>query len=442
MIPDSALLRQYVEKDDETAFAELVRRHIDLVYSVALRQANGDAHLAEDATQAVFVDLARKARSLCGRDTLAGWLHTSARFAAGNAIRGEARRRVREHEAVTMQEITSAPDLNWDHLRPLLDESVGQLKEADRDAIVLRFFEGKSHEEIGQILGLSENSANKRVERALDKLRELFARRGVTASSALLATAMAENSVQAAPVGLAAQVTGPSLAAAEITTGGLFLKILFMSTKTKLLTAAVILVIAVIVTLNWPQTIQPPSLPSLTATGSSVAPRQSELVVAAQVAPPVLPAVKPSASSASADAALPAAPIPAAAGDQAPFVAGPQADLNAAVAAGIYYAKSQDLVGYAKTLVPPDVLAEPLKIMPLEEFAVKAAESPETAQGAANMLEILTSIQNKTPSLNDDGTRASYSIDPPVDGHKVITFNKIGGFWYLGGDIWLSRSLP
>jgi len=427
MISDQGLLRQYAEHGDEAAFAEVVKRRTDMVYSVALRVTRNGA-LAEDVTQGVFTQLARQAGRLSHYDTLIGWLHTASRNTAIDAIRAEERRRVREYEATAMQNDSTAPETNWESISSLLDEAVGELHEEDRKAVLLRFFENLSHREVGVVLGLSENSANKRVERALERLREYFSRRGVRVSSVLLAAAMAENSVQAAPVGLAARVIGSSLAAAaEITTGGLFLKFLFMSTKTKLLTAAVILAIAVIVTLNWPPH---------TATGLSVAPRQSELAVAAQVAQPALPAVKSSASSVSADAALPAASTPTVAGNQGPFVAGPHTDLNSAIAAAIYYAKSQDVVGYAKTLFPADhipqgILALTGESMTLDKFAAKAAENPQTAQFSAEMLQIFISIQSKTPSLNDDGTSASFPIDPPVEGHKALIFNKISGFWYL-----------
>jgi len=433
MIPDSALLGQYAESHDEAAFAELVRRHIDLVYSVALRQANGDTHLAQDATQAVFVDLARKARSLAGRETLAGWLHTSARFAAGNAVRGEVRRRVREHEAVTMHEITSAPDVNWEHLRPLLDESVGQLKEADRDAIVLRFFEGKSHEEIGALLGLSENSANKRVERALDKLREHFGRWGIIASSALLATAMIENSVQAAPAELAANVTKAALAGTGIATGGLLLKILFMSTQTKLIIAAVIVIIAAVITINWPKSGETPHLPSLAALGSPAASATAASNSPAQVVQPVVAPAIPSNSSALPAASMSTTPLPAVvATDATQFVAGPQTDLKAAITTGLHFLETQDTASFLKTLMPPNAVAGEAKGA-VDDYAAQISQDPRGAQRLASMLEALNALADLVPQESPVSDRATYHLDPPVGGHKVVIFNKVDGFWYLDG---------
>ena len=435
MVPDNALLRQYAEHHDDAAFAELVRRHIDLVYSVALRQTNGDTHLAEDATQAVFTDLARKARSLSGRETLAGWLHTSARFAAGNAVRGESRRRAREHEAVTMHELTSSPDMNWDHVRPLLDESVGQLKESDRDAIVLRFFEGKSHEEIGAILGLSENSANKRVERALDKLREHFVRRGVKTSSTLLATAIAENSVQAAPEGMAARITGPSMIAASASTTGVSILLsLLMSTKFKIALLAIIS-LALVGTLAF----NSPGLASLAVPASSaamLAAPANHLVGnlsntsspnPARVAMPVIPAVNPSTAAGTAD------PGPSRA---SPYVATPQTDLKSAISIGIHFLEANDLASTLKTLDPPGMLEMKRKSGlgdSEEEMALNMrALDPMTDEYVRQQLDLFRAIQDLTPEISPDGKRATYHLDQPIGGSKDAGFIKVNGFWYYG----------
>jgi RNA polymerase sigma factor (sigma-70 family) len=217
MLPDSDLLRQFADHGNEAAFAELVRRHAYFVYSVAVRVTCSGA-LAQDVTQAVFTAMARLAGKLRHYETLLGWLHTTTRHLAINTVRGEVRRRAREQEATAMQQNSTTPETNWAEIGPLLDEAVGQLKETDRDAVLLRFFKHFSHQEVGAALGLGEDAARKRVDRALEKLREHFARRGVTASSALLATAIAENSVQAAPVGLAQNVSSASLAAAGAAT--------------------------------------------------------------------------------------------------------------------------------------------------------------------------------------------------------------------------------
>jgi RNA polymerase sigma factor (sigma-70 family) len=212
---DGELLRQYVQTRDEAAFAEVVRRYVNLVYATALRVAYGDAALAEDVTQATFTELARKAGELTDRATLAGWLHTTARFTALRKVRDERRRRAREQEAHAMNDATdSAPmEISWEQLRPVLDEALGELDEADRDAVLLRYFQDKSHREVGAVLGLNENSARMRVERAVDKLRGQFSRRGVTTTGALLATMLgARGASVTAPVELARGVAGKSLA--------------------------------------------------------------------------------------------------------------------------------------------------------------------------------------------------------------------------------------
>jgi RNA polymerase sigma factor (sigma-70 family) len=233
MIEDAELLRRYVEDRSEADFAELVRRHINLVHSVALRQAYGDAHLAEDVTQLVFTDLARKAGSLAGHRVLAGWLFTSTRFAAAKLVRGEQRRHARELKAQLMHE----PDhdrtdpVDWQRVRPILDEAIGELGERDREVILLRFFEGRDFASVGARLNLSDNTARMRAERALDKLRALLERRGLTSTTAALATVLAQQAVAAAPVGLAATVTSVALsgaAAAGLTATGGTAAALFM----------------------------------------------------------------------------------------------------------------------------------------------------------------------------------------------------------------------
>lgn len=214
MKDDAQLLRDFAETRSEAAFAEIVRRQVALVHSAALRQVNGDAHLAQDVTQLVFTDLALKAGEVARHRVLAGWLFTSTRFAAAKLVRGERRRQAREAEAHTMNEITrdETVKLDWERVRPVLDETLAELGDADREAILLRFFEGRDFAEVGARLRLSDNAARMRVERALDKLHGLLAKRGVTSTTAALAVALGANAVIAAPAGLAASVTGAALA--------------------------------------------------------------------------------------------------------------------------------------------------------------------------------------------------------------------------------------
>jgi len=219
MPEDAELLQRYVADRSEAAFAELVRRHINLVYSVALRRVNGQAHLAEDVTQSVFTDLARKAPALVGHTVVPAWLFTSARYAAAQVMRTERRRQLREQEAHTMHELLSdeSSPADWDRLRPVLDDALDQLDACDREAILLRFYEGRPFAEVGRALRLSDDAARMRVDRALDQLRGLLARRGVTSTPAAIALLLANQGGVAAPAGLAASVTGAALAGASAT---------------------------------------------------------------------------------------------------------------------------------------------------------------------------------------------------------------------------------
>jgi RNA polymerase sigma factor (sigma-70 family) len=222
LVEDAELLRRYAAEKSEPAFAELVRRHLDLVYSVALRQVGGDAHLAEDVAQEVFTALARKAATLAGRPVLGGWLYRTAQFSAIDIVRAENRRRARETEAHTMHELTANPGgaADWEKLRPTLDQAIGELKDDDRDAVVMRFFEGKSFADMGTRLRLSENAARMRVERALDKLHSALSRRGVTSTAAALGMALTNQAGVAAPVGLAASVVTGAMGQAAMAGGG------------------------------------------------------------------------------------------------------------------------------------------------------------------------------------------------------------------------------
>ena len=232
---DYELLRSYAETGSESDFTELVQRYVDLVYSAALRQVGGDAALAQDVTQSVFIDLARKAASISARTVLTGWLYTSTRYAAAKAVRAEQRRHAREQEAYAMQQLTStpAPAEAWDQLRPMLDEAMHELSERDRNAILLRYFEGRQLAEVGAKLGLSEDAARMRVGRALEKLRGRLAGRGVTSTAAALAALLASQTITAAPAGLAVNIAGTAVASASAGAGST-LTILKLITMTKL----------------------------------------------------------------------------------------------------------------------------------------------------------------------------------------------------------------
>jgi uncharacterized protein (TIGR03435 family) len=207
---DHDLLAQYAQgprENSEAAFAALAERHVNLVYSTALRSV-GNAHAAQEIAQAVFIILANKAGKLSRRVVLSGWLYQTTRLTAANFLRGEFRRQKREQEAFmqsTLQE--PADDPAWRQIAPLLDDALAKLGECDRNAIVLRFFENKNLREVGLALGASEDAAKMRVNRALEKLRKIFGQRGAVLSAVAIAGAVSANSVHAAPIGLSKTVS-------------------------------------------------------------------------------------------------------------------------------------------------------------------------------------------------------------------------------------------
>ena len=222
MIDDTELLRRYVRERSERAFSELVQRQTGLVYSAALRQVGGDTLLAQDVAQGVFIDLARKAEGLTERTELASWLHTSTRFAALNALREKHRRQLREQEAHLMQEIdrASARDADWESVRPVLDSALCDLNEPDRAALLMRYFEGRAFAEMGAQLGVGESSARMRAERALEKLRDVLAQKGITSTAAALGLVLTSHAVAAPPAGLAGALATGALAKSAVVGGG------------------------------------------------------------------------------------------------------------------------------------------------------------------------------------------------------------------------------
>ena len=210
-LTDQQLLTRYAGDRTETAFAELLRRHVDFVYSAAVRMVR-DTHLAEDVTQGVFVALAQNARQLTDRPVLAGWLHRTTQNLAANAVRADVRRRVREQEAAAMNEIFATDTAaTWEHIGPQLDAALGELTEPDRDALLLRYFERKSAAEMAQLLGISDEAAQKRVNRAVERLRDSFAKHGVTVGASGLVAVISAHAVQAAPAGLLATISAAAV---------------------------------------------------------------------------------------------------------------------------------------------------------------------------------------------------------------------------------------
>jgi uncharacterized protein (TIGR03435 family) len=217
-VSDMDLLGNYRRNGSEAPFAELVQRHIALVHSAALRHVSIPAQ-AEEITQAVFIILARKASGLRPDTILEGWLYETTRLTSLSFMRGERRRQFREQEAYmqsTLQQSTD--DLLWNQLAPLLDEAMSRLGRKDREAVILRFFKEKSVREVAATLQVNEAAAQRRILRALEKLRKFFTKRGVNSTTTILAGAISANSVQAAPVALAKSVTAVAVVKGSIAT--------------------------------------------------------------------------------------------------------------------------------------------------------------------------------------------------------------------------------
>ncbi|HEY5914001.1 MAG TPA: sigma-70 family RNA polymerase sigma factor [Verrucomicrobiae bacterium] len=212
MSESQELLAEYAKNGSEAAFRKLVSSYVDLVYSTAFRIVGRDQALAEDVTQTVFVDLARKARTLSPKVMLGGWLHRNTCFAAAKAVRGEQRRRERERQAVEMNALMNDSEENYADVAPILDEAINQMEPEDRLAVLLRFYERQDFRSIGCAVGTSEDGARMRVNRALEKLHALLRQKGVTASVAAVGSVLTVEAVTAAPAGLSSKVATAAFA--------------------------------------------------------------------------------------------------------------------------------------------------------------------------------------------------------------------------------------
>lgn len=269
-LSDSELLAAYTSQRSEEAFRVLVARHVDFVYSAALRQLQ-NPHGAEEATQSAFIALAAKAADLPPQTVIPGWLHHAARFAALKLQRTEARRKHWEQEAAALSETHDASSSLDERALSQVDAALDELGDVDRDAVVLRFLQWKSLRDVAETLGTSEEAAKKRVSRALDKLRDVLARRGVAVSAVALATSLSQLPVSAAPAALSATVS--SLAMTTAATGSAFrAATLLASTKAKLTLAVAVMLVGGLAVLLWPR--RPPN-PVITATPANTNPVQS-----------------------------------------------------------------------------------------------------------------------------------------------------------------------
>lgn len=396
MSSDATLLHRYAHERAEDSFAELVRRHLDLVHSAALRQVGGDAHAAQDVAQRVFSELARHAARLAGHPALVGWLYTTTRRMALEIVRAKVRRERREQEAHAMQQLyhDSEPPPDWSTISPVLDAAMHELAEADRLAVLLRCFERRPFAEVGARLGLTENAARMRVDRALDKLRARLAQHGVTSTAAALAVVLGGPAVSAAPATLAASITAGALAtgATATATGGMFF--LMASAKLKAALAAT-LGVAALTSL----VVQQHSLRELRAENAGLRERLS-----------AVPAAPPTGTA----GPVPDKPLPSAE-DQAELVRlrGLVAQLQRDKLA------LSNRVATATPPAEPDTGATPAPVFTPVQFQDLGADTPDAAAQS-----FLWALQSENPErmiqLLDVGVSSS---DGPVD--QVAAFRDI-----------------
>jgi RNA polymerase sigma factor (sigma-70 family) len=242
---DQVLLREFASDQSQDAFTALVQRHLGLVYSAALRQVRSP-QLAEEVAQSVFIDLARNVARLKPDTILAAWLYEVTRRTAINVVRGEARRQLREQIALEMNAMNATAD-DWTQIEPLLDDAMHALDDTDRTVILLRFFENKSLREVGESLGTTDDTARKRVNRAVERLREFLTKGGITVGASGLALALSASAVQAAPAGLVATISTAAIPGTTIaaTASAATIKTIAMTTLQKVLITATIIAVGV-----------------------------------------------------------------------------------------------------------------------------------------------------------------------------------------------------
>lgn len=240
-----ALLHQYTAHGSEAAFRELVTRYVNLVYGTALRRLDGDQALAQDAAQAVFIDLARQAAHLSSGVLLGGWLHQRACHVAATLARGERRRRNREKIAMELHTLHDDAASDLAGIAPILDEAIQRLGEEDRVAIVLRFFEQRDFRSVGEALGTKEDAARMRVNRALEKLHQILGQQGWSSSTVALGALLTAAGAAAAPAGMAAGLAATALASAGVTSVSVTILPGVLMTKLKAAVLSTLLVGAV-----------------------------------------------------------------------------------------------------------------------------------------------------------------------------------------------------
>jgi RNA polymerase sigma factor (sigma-70 family) len=253
MPTDAELLHRYAETRSEEAFRELVQRHHTMVYFAALRKLRGDVHRAKEVAQDVFVDLGRKAAALARRPGISGWLYVSACYGAAKAVRAAQRKSAAEEKAARSENVLSVAKGRFEtaELSPVVDELLVQLNARDREAVLLRFFEGLTFVEMAAQLELSEDGARLRLNRALEKMRTLLGRRGVVSTSAALSCVLSAQASAAAPEGLAGALAAGALQ--QLSVGSASAVYIFTMTKSTIAVGSALVLagaISVIYTVN------------------------------------------------------------------------------------------------------------------------------------------------------------------------------------------------
>lgn len=244
---DFEWLQQFARAGNQSAFRDLVRRHIDLVFATALRKV-GDPGGAEEISQNVFSVLARKAWQFAPDDSLPAWLHKTALLESQAWLRGEMRRRRREQTAADLGTTMKTPDEQpaFRALVPLLDEALMSLREKDREVLLLRYYESQSLKEVGTALGVSDDTAQKRVKTALEKLSQFFQRRGFKSATVAATTAVLQNTASSATTATVSVVFNTALQAAPPAFVGIGAWLVRFASLTKLQTAAVCVAVSAI----------------------------------------------------------------------------------------------------------------------------------------------------------------------------------------------------
>lgn len=398
-LSDRELLLRYTRHADQRAFTDLVQRHVNLVYASALRHLHGDRHRAEDVTQEVFTLLARKASGLAQHPSLAGWLYAAARLSALDTLRREQRRLHRETKAEAMSLSKDAsPQLHWETLRPVLDDALQDLDERERLPVILRFFGQQSFSAIGRQLGLSENAAQKRVDRALDLLNSALAKRGIASTAALLGGSLTHAAITA-PTTLAATVAATALAGTAAPAAAGFFGLSALATKTLAASAAAV-VVATGAAFAWQ--------------ASTHTPTETPAAVVAQAAPLASVAATPAAS------AVPQAPTP---------VASPRAEPARLPAQILYMVQRSDTAEKIAALwhVTPERL---IAVNPVYDFSLMRAGDqvvipPEGYVADAVQLNTNVYVVIASDTLNKIAAKTGVSIDQLQAANPTINWARL-----------------